>query len=178
MKKLITAFMFLLPILVFAQKPEKHFFYIGGGYMSSLYIKEAVFKSITSNTDSRKHTCLILNAGYQQLLSKEWRAGTSFSYEHFGLEDRSVEYSVLSYSFRCDRLWKETKKTILYSGLSAGVRTLKKIENEGAVIRQVAPCYHFYLAGLDYKINNFLLDLNLGIGVSGILGFSAKYRFR
>jgi hypothetical protein len=121
MKKIIFAFVYLLPIVVTAQQRSgKYFVYAQGGYLSSLYVHEAMQKTIVSEAETRNHKCIILNAGLQLLISKIWRVGLAFTYDHFGTKYRSVEYSALSYLFRCDRIWRETKKSILYSGLPLG----------------------------------------------------------
>jgi hypothetical protein len=159
------------------QLQKKYFVYVGGGHISSLYVNRAVLKTIVSETDSRSHACPILNAGIQRMVSKDWRVGLSFSYDHFGLKDRSIEYSSLGYMLRCDRIWKETKKSILYSGLSAGIRTLKRFDNEVLKEHHVSPGYHLYLIGADFKIEKFLLDINIGVGTSGVLNYGLKYRF-
>jgi hypothetical protein len=178
MKKIIFAFVYLLPIVITAQqKPRKYFIYAQGGYLSSLYVNEAMQKKIVSETETHTHKCIILNAGLQWRISRNWRMGPAFTYDHFGTKYRSVEYSALNYLFRCDRIWRETKKSILYSGLSIGVRKLKQFENGILKKHQVDPGYHFYLIGADFKVNKFLIAVNTGYGVSGVFNLGLKYRF-
>jgi hypothetical protein len=178
MKKLIIAFIILLPMSVPAQQqPGKYFFYVQGGFMSSGYIKEAGQKEIISKTETHHHRCIIFNAGFLVRVSEKWRTGPAFTYDHFGTKHRSVEYSNISYMMRCDRIWKETKKFLFYSGLSLGVRKIRKFEEEKEVTRRTNLAYQVYLAGVDFKINRFMIDVNAGYGVSGILNAGLKYRF-
>jgi opacity protein-like surface antigen len=157
---------------------KKYCFYIQGGYMSSLYVKKAGQGEIISETEARHHKCIILNAGIQVNLSKKWKIGLAFTYDHFGTKHRSVEFSTLSYLLRCDRTWKETKKYTLYSGLSLGVRKSRRFENEVEIERKVNPGYQIYLMGANYKITDRLFfDVNAGWGVSGTLNAGLKYRF-
>ena len=157
MKKLILAFVILLPLSVLAQqRPGKYLFYIQGGYMSSGYIKES---------------------GQKEIVSEKWRIGPAFTYDHFGTKHRSVEYSNLSYMMRCDRIWKTTKKYSFYSGLSLGARKIRRFEDEIETESHVSMAYQVYLLGADLKIDRFLINVNAGYGVSGILNVGLKYRF-
>jgi len=134
MKKIIIAILILLALSVPAQqRPGKYFFYVQGGYRSSGYIKEAGQKEIVSESETHHHRCIIFNAGFLVRISEKWRTGLAFTYDHFGTKHRSVEYSNLSYMLRCDRIWKETKKILFYSGLSLGVRKIRKFEEEKEV---------------------------------------------
>ena len=170
--------MYFLPISLLGQElPKKHSIYVQGGYMSSLYVKEAKGKRIISETETMHHKCVILNAGFQLLLTNKWLIGPAFTYDHFGTKQRAVEYSVLSYLLRCDRMWKETKIYRLYSGLAIGLRTVKRFEDEVITERRIIPGYHIYLIGADIKIKKFLFDVYAGYGVSGILNFGGKYEF-
>lgn len=179
MKTVILVYAFLLPIITKAQKQSKHIsLYIDGGHKSATYQKENSHKLLISETETNHHKCIVLNAGLQWTLSEKWRIGPSFTYDHFGTKLRSVEYSNLSYSFRCDRIWKKTKKYLLYSGLSTGIRKVRKFEDEIETERKTVFAYQIYATGINYKIiNKFFIDLNIGWGVSGILCIGASYRF-
>lgn len=178
MKKIIIALVILLPVSLPAQQQAgKFFFYVQGGYMSSGYVKESVQKVIVSAKETQHHKCIILNAGFLVRISENWRVGPAFTYDHFGTKHRSVEVSNLSYMLRCDRIWKETKNYLFYSGFSLGARKIRRFEDETEVGRRAKPAYQIYLAGADFKINRFLIDVNAGYGVSGILNVGVKYRF-
>jgi hypothetical protein len=178
MNKLIIAFVILLPLSVPAQqRPGKYLFYIQGGYMSSGYIKESGQKEIVSETETQHHKCIIFNAGLLVSLSEKWRIGPAFTYDHFGTKHRSVEHSNLSYMMRCDRIWKATKKYSFYSGLSLGARKIRRFEDETETESHLSTAYQVYLLGADFKIDRFLIDVNSGYGVSGILNIGLKYRF-
>ncbi len=178
MKKIIFAIVILLPLSVLAQqRPGKYFFYVQSGYMSSGYIKESGQKEIVSKTETHQHKCIIFNAGFLVKISEKWRTGPAFTYDHFGSKHRSVEYSNISYMIRCDRIWKETKKFLFYSGLSLGGRKTRKFEEEKEVESQIKPDYQVCLLGADFKSGRFLIDINIGYGVSGILNAGLKYRF-
>jgi hypothetical protein len=178
MKKLFIAFVILLPLAVPAQqRPGKYLFYIQGGYMSAGYIKESRQKDIVSEKETQHHKCIIFSAGFLVSLSEKWRIGPAFTYDHFGTKHRSVEYSNLSYMMRCDRIWKATKKYSFYSGLSLGVRKVRRFDDEIETERHLSTAYQVYLLGTDLKINRFLIGVNVGYGVSGILNVGLKYRF-
>lgn len=145
--------------------------------MSSGYINESGQKEIVSAKETQHHKCIIFNAGFLVKISEKYRIGPAFTYDHFGTKHRSVEYSNLSYMMRCDRIWKETKNISFYSGLSLGVRIIRKFEEEIEVESHIKPAYQVYLAGIDLKIKRLLIDVNTGYGVSGILNAGLKYRF-
>ncbi len=158
MKKLILAFIILLPLSVPAQYGSgKYFFYIQGGYMSSGYIKESGQKEIVSESETHHHKCIIFNAGFLVSLSEKWRIGPAFTYDHFGTKHRSVKYSNLSYMIRCDRIWKEAKKYSFYSGLAFGIRKIRRFEDETEMESRVIPTFQVNLLGAGYKIANFKL---------------------
>ncbi|HMK26941.1 MAG TPA: hypothetical protein VK483_13000 [Chitinophagaceae bacterium] len=178
MKKLVLVFVILLPVLLLAQqRPGKYLFYIQGGYMSSGYIKESRQKEIVSEKETQHHKCIIFSAGFMINLSEKWRIGPAFTYDHFGTKHRSVEYSNLSYMLRCDKIWKATKKYSFYSGLSLGARKIRRFEDETETESHVSMAYQVYLLGADLKIDRFLIDVNVGYGVAGILNVGLKYRF-
>ena len=182
MKKLLllpVIFAILLPIVVPAQvQSEKISIYIQGGYMSSGYINESVQKKLFSAKEIQDHKCIILNAGFLMKVSEKWRIGPVFTYDHFGSKHRTVEYSNLSYMLRSDRIWKENKNFLLYSGLAFGIRKTKKFEEEVETNRWIKSAYQIYLGGLELKINRFAININAGYGVSGILNAGLKYHFK
>lgn len=178
MKKLIHFFFAFFPVFITAQQPSgKYFIYVQGGYVSSWYVKEAMQKSIVTETDPHNHKCIILNAGFQVMVSKNWRIGPSFTYDHFGTKHRDIEFHSFSYLLRVDRIWKETKQITVYSGLSLGVNSIRQIEDEIKKDYQVNPGWQVYLLGADMKLYRFLIDVNTGYGVSGVFNIGAKYRF-
>jgi len=178
MKRLIFFFFVLLPVFLSAQRSSgKYFFYVQGGYLSAWYVKEAMQKSIATETDPHNHKCIILNAGFQIKVSKDWRVGPSFTYDHFGTKHRDVEFHSFSYLLRVDRIWKETKQISIYSGLSLGINSTRRIEEKIKKDYSVNPGWQIYLLGADIRIYEFLLDINAGYGVSGILNMGIKYRF-
>ena len=110
-------------------------------------------------------------------VSEKWRTGFAFTYDHFGTKHRSVEYSNLSYMLRFDRIWKESKTFLFYSGLSVGARKIRRFDEEIETERHVAPAYQVYLMGADLKIGHLMIDANVGYGVSGLLNLGLKYHF-
>jgi len=178
MKRLVFCSFVLLPIFLSAQiSSGKYFIYVQGGYVSSWYVKEAMQKSIVTETDPHTHKCIILNAGLQIKISKNWRIGPSFTYDHFGTKHRDVEFHSFSYLLRVDRIWKETKQMTLYSGLCSGINSIRRFEEKVKKDYSVNPCWHICLLGAEIKIYKFLLDVNAGYGVSGVLNMGIKYRF-
>lgn len=153
-------------------------FYAQGGYMSSGYIKEWGQKELTSSTETHRHKCIILNAGLQVRVAANWRAGFSFTYDHFGTKHRSVEYSNLSYMLRGDRIWRESKRLLLYSGLAAGIKKTRKFEEDAETGKKVKEAIQVYAIGAEIRITRwFSLDVNAGYGVSGILNAGGRFRF-
>ena len=78
---------------------------------------------------------------------------------------------------RCDRIWKETKTYLFYSGLTFGVKKIRQFEDEIEIASRVSPAFQCYLIGAEFKLNRFSIDANAGWGVAGILGAGVKYRF-
>lgn len=179
MKRSALLYACLLPLVIAAQADgRKYSFYAQAGYMSSSYIKESSANHLTSATETHQHLCIIFNTGVQISLSRQWRAGAGFTYDHFGTKHRSVEYSNISYMLRCDRIWKEKAKYLLYSGIAAGVRKTRRFEEEKEASRTTGPSYQVYVIGAEYKIaGNVYVDFNAGWGATGILSAGARLRF-
>jgi hypothetical protein len=177
MKKILFCLMILASTVLAAQKKGKVFFYVQGGYMSAGYMKALKEKVPAAVEEHDHHKCIVLNSGILITLTDRWRAGPVFTYDHYGTKHRSVEYSNLSYMARCERIFLETKNYSIYSGLALGIRKTRKFINEVEVEKKVSAGYQFYLAGIDLKMKNWMLDVNAGCGVSGILSAGIKYRF-
>lgn len=179
MKQLTIFCACLLSLTIAAQhNKHKHSFYLQGGYRSSLFIKENGDHHLVSETESHQHKCIVFNTGVLFYAAQNWRVGASFTYDHFGTKHRSVEHSNLSYLLRCDRVWKEKSRYLLYSGLMLGVRKTRRFEEEEETGRQTAPAYHVCLIGAEYKLmNRVFIDVNAGYGVAGIVSIGAKFRF-
>jgi hypothetical protein len=167
-----------ISLTIGAQQTSNHSFYVQAGYRSSLFIKEAREHGLNSATESSHHKCIVLNAGFQFYLRYNWRIGASFTYDHFGSKHRSVEFSNLSYMFRCDKIWLERNKYRLYSGLATGLTKQRKFENEKETGRELQLGYNIYLLGSEYKITkNLFIDANAGWGVSGIVSAGTRFNF-
>mgnify|MGYP001603958474 FL=1 len=176
-KKICLSFLLIVSMISYGQQQRKFSFYVQGGYKSSCYIKESAHNEIASAKETSHHKCIVLNAGFLIKLGPKWRIGPAFTYDHFGTKHRSVEFSNLSYMLRCDRIWKETKTYSLYSGCSFGAKKVRQFEDETEMAKYVNPAYQVYLAGIDLKLNRFLIDVNAGYGVAGVLNVGLKYRF-
>jgi len=179
MKSVIIFSALLLPLVIAAQQNGgKVSFYAQGGYRSSNYILEDGRDHLNSATESHHHKCIILNAGLQYRFAAKWRAGISFTYDHFGTKHRSVELSNISYLLRCDRIWKEESRYLLYSGVMLGITKKRRFEDEKETERKTAPGYQVCVFGAEYKIAKWLsIDMNAGWGVTGILGAGARFKF-
>lgn len=161
-----------------AQHSSKKFsLYVQGGYMSNGFIKEGVAHHIHSATETHQHKCIIFSAGFMIDLPGKWRIGPAFTYDHFGTKHRSIEYSNLIYMLRADRIWKENKHFLFYSGAATGIKKIRQFEEEKEIGRREVLAYQVYLAGLELKLNRFSLDATAGYGVSGILNVGLRYRF-
>ncbi|MGH2553498.1 MAG: hypothetical protein ACRDEB_07265, partial [Chitinophagaceae bacterium] len=130
MKKNIFLLAIFFPVALLAQTSKKISFYVQGGYMSSGFIKESALKDFVSAKETSHHKCIILNAGFLVRVSEKWRIGPAFTYDHFGAKHRSVEFSNLSYMIRTDRIWKENRNFLLYSGLSLGIKKVRRFDDE------------------------------------------------
>ena len=131
MKKLIIAISFLSPITLLAQQQSGRIsFFYQPGYMSSGFITKTRQNEIATAKETQPHKCIIFNVGFLMRLSETWRIGPAFTYDHIGTKLRSGEYSSLSFMLRCDRIWKETKTYLFYSGLSFGVKKIRQFEDE------------------------------------------------
>lgn len=170
----------MLSMELIAQKmSNKYSLYINSGYLSSLFIKESLQEQIVSKVETQHHKCIIFNVGLQMRLLKKWTIGPEFTYDHFGTKHRTVEYSNLSYMLRCVRTWKEAPKYSLYSGLSFGVRKIRRFEDETEMERKTIPAYQVDVIGVNYKlIDKLFIDINAGWGVSGIVSIGGRYFFK
>lgn len=177
MKQILLCFVCLHCVLLQAQT-GKTSFYAQGGYMSSGYLKEWRQKEISSSTETHRHKCIILNAGFQVRVGEKWRLGPSFTYDHFGTKHRSVEYSNLNYMLRADRIWCEGKHFSFYSGLSLGIKKIRKFEEEIEVGRKTSAAFQLYAAGAEIRLTKWCsLNFNAGYGVSGILNGGMRFQF-
>jgi len=179
MKKHLFTFFLFLPVCLIAQRSFHHVsFYVQGGYRSASYIKQASQKHISSSSETSHHRCIVLNTGLQLDLGKVWRAGFSFTYDHFGTKHRSVEFSNLSYMLRTDYTWMKWKTTSLYSGIAAGLKKTRVFESEMEVSRNLSLTGQVYALGFRYEpFHGFFLEANAGWGVSGIFNLGAGFRF-
>lgn len=177
MKNKLFLFVLLVSLNTNAQKPKRISFYVGGGYLSEQYLKQAVLKKISSKENSHKHICILLNAGFKYPISKKINSGVNISYDHFGLEDRSTEINLLSLMLRGEYIWHETSRILLYSGGAAGVSSGNKKEDGKIINKDWSPAYQIYLLGLGLKNSNTMLDFSLGYGTTGILNFHIQYKF-
>jgi hypothetical protein len=170
---------FLVSLTSTAQlKNKKYSFYLQGGYRSSLYIHEASKHRLHTIKESHQHKCIVLNTGLQFYWKPRWRIGTSFTYDHFGTQHRSLEFSNLSYLLRCDRIWTRRKEYDLYSGVMTGITVTRRFDDEVETGRDTKPGYHIYLMGIEYKLmKNVSLDANVGWGVAGLFNMGAQFKF-
>lgn len=160
------------------QQPGKYFLYAQGGYKSSGYIKESGLHSIVSEKETAHHKCIVLNAGLLVSVGNKWRVGPAFTYDHFGTKHRSVEFSNLSYMLRCDRIWKTSNSYTLYSGLSLGVRKVRRFDDEIETGRYTTLGYQVYLLGAELKLGSFAIKADAGYGVAGVVSIGGRYRFK
>lgn len=176
-KGICLSLLLILSMISYGQQQGKLSFYAQGGYKSSGYIKESAHNEIASAKETAHHKCIVLNAGFLVNIADKWRIGPAFTYDHFGTKHRSVEFSNLSYMLRCDRTWKAAKTYSLYSGVSLGIRKVRRFDDEVETGRNATLGYHVYLIGAELKFGPFAIDANAGYGVSGILNFGLKYRY-
>lgn len=178
MKKYLTTGLLLLPLLLASQhQPGKISFYIGGGYMSDAYLRHEVFHTIRAGTGSGKHNCVILSSGLGVQVSRKWKAGISVTFDHFGLEDRSVEYEMTSLMGTIQRIWMETRSVELSGSFSAGIKSWHLEENKLSTAHGKKAAFQFCPVILGIKADRFVFELKPGYGVSGLLQFGAWYRF-
>ncbi|MBI1342673.1 MAG: hypothetical protein GC171_07065 [Terrimonas sp.] len=179
MKRIVITCFWIWPFFMFAQQNAKKLsLYVQGGYKSSAYFNKSGNHEFVSETEISHHKCIILNAGLQWQVAEKWRIGPSFTYDHFGTKQRSVEFSNMSFLLRGDRIWKATKDYEVYSGLAMGIRKLRKFEEEIETTQTVNFSYQLYLAGINLKLlSNFFIDVNIGWGNTGIFSAGARILF-
>jgi|GEM_PF-2870689 len=178
MKIITVLFLGLLPLISNGQDMPKYSFHVEGGYLSNDYVKEALRKGINSKDENRNHKCIILDVGMQIRISKDWRIGPSFTYDHFGTKHRSVEFSILSFLLKADRIWKETRTFTFHSGIALGIKSKKKFVNNILISRSTRLGCQFDLAGIGLKLGQFNLYNNIGWGTSGFFSTGIRYSFK
>ena len=179
MKKILLTTVFVLPLLLQAQKNSKKMsVYIQGGYSGSNFLNAKAQNLLSSKMESHDHKCIIFNAGIQWNISDKWRIGPALTYDHFGTKHRSLEYSNVSYMLRADRIWKHSDNFSIYSGTAAGITKVRKFEDEIEKFRKTKIGYQIYVVGINYKVfKNFKLEANAGYGVSGLFNAGARFNF-
>lgn len=170
--------MLLLPLLLPAQpKPGNISFYIGGGLMSNDYMHHEVFHHIPSSTGSGKHHCVILTSSLAYHWNTKWSTGLTVSFDHFGLEDRSVEYYMTTYMASVKRTWLTYRWLQLSSTFSGGIKSWHLEKGEKDMDQKMRSAFHFCPVNIGYNGDRFLFEISPGFGASGILQFGAWYRF-
>ena len=179
MKKLLLITVYLIPHLLQAQTNSKKMsVYYQAGHSSSNYLSAKAQDHLFSATESHDHKCIVFNIGMQYKISKDWRLGTAFTYDHIGTKHRSLEYSNVSYMLRADRIWKGAGKFSYYSGLAGGITKVRMFESEKETMRTTKFGYQIYLIGINYEVfRNFQLDANIGYGVTGLFNAGARFNF-
>ena len=159
---------------------EKHEFYITAGIGTAPFIIETLSHLDLFSTEYRRdHVNPVITVGYQYRISKKIKIGPEIIFDKFWINDKEDNYRFNSYLGRCDLIWRETKKVVIYSGISAGVTFKKATETFNGILQErneTYPAMHLYLICFDFKLKNFSITFNQGLGVSGILNLGIKYR--
>ena len=181
MKKIISLIAFsTFGLLVWGQS-EKHEFYITAGIGTGPFIIESLNHLDFFSTEIRRDNVNpAITIGYQYRASKKMTIGPEIVFDKFWINDKEDSYRFNSFLGRCDFIWRETRRVIIYSGISAGVTFKKAIETYNGIVKErneTYPAMHLYLLCFDYKAGKFSICINNGLGVSGILNLGIKYRF-
>jgi opacity protein-like surface antigen len=179
MKKILIALVLVLPVFSGAQMSSKKIsLSIQGGYSSSRYLEKNSHKQLVSETETRHHKCIVFNTQLEWSVSSKWGVGTSFTYDHFGTKQRSIEYSNVSYMISCRRVWTTTNTLSVYSDLEAGITKIRKFEEEIETQRKTDFAFQINAAGVSYKIVGGLqIYGNIGWGVTGLFSAGARFNF-
>jgi hypothetical protein len=181
MKKLILLIALSTFRLMVWGQSEKHEFYVTAGIGTAPFIIESLNRLDFFSTDVQKdHENPVMTFGYQYRISNKMKIGPEIIIDRFWMDDREDSYRFNSFLGRCDIIWRETRKVIISSGISAGITSKKAIETFNGVLKErseIYPVMHLYMLCFDYKVGNFSITINNGLGVSGILNLGIKYRF-
>jgi len=181
MKKIIPLIALSTFGLVSRGQSEKHEFHVSAGIGTAPFIIETLNHLDFFSTEVRKdHVNPVITAGYLYRVSKKIKVGPEIIFDKFWIDDKEDNYSFNSYLGRCDFIWRETRKVIIYSGISAGVTFKKATETSYGIANErndTYPAIHLYLICFDFKLQKFSITFNNGLGVSGIVNLGIKYRF-
>ena len=128
----------------------------------------------------KDHILPVFTLGYQYRLSKRFKIGVEIVYDKFQLYNKENSYRYISFMGRCSYKLRESKRFILSTAISAGITNEHSIETEQGVKvekNNMIPGLHFYILEVDYKLKNFIITYNTGLGMSGLINLGIKYRF-
>jgi hypothetical protein len=128
----------------------------------------------------KDHVLPAFTLGYQYRLSKRFKIGVEIVYDKFQLYNKENSYRYASFMGRCSYKIGETKRVIIYTAISAGITNEHSLETEQGVKvekNNMIPGLHFYILEVDYKLKNFIITTNTGLGMSGFINLGIKYRF-
>lgn len=181
MKKLIPLIILSTFGLMVCGQSEKHEFYVTAGIGTAPFIIESLSSlDFFSNEVQKDHTNPVITLGYQYRISNKIKIGPEIIIDRFWMDDGENSYRFNSFLIRSDFIWRETRKAVIYSGISAGATFKKAIETFNGILRErneAYPAIHLYLLCFDYKLGKISFTINNGLGVSGILNLGIKYRF-
>lgn len=181
MKKIILVVALSTFELIVWGQSEKHEFYVTAGIGTVPFLIESFSRIDFFATEVRRdHVNPVITVGYQYRISNKIKIGPEIIIDRFWIDDRENGYHFNSLLGRSDFIWRETRKVIIYSGISAGVTFKKAIETFNGILKERNDTYlvmHLYLIGFDFKLQKFSITFNQGLGVSGIMNLGIKYRF-
>lgn len=128
----------------------------------------------------KDHVLPAFTLGYQYRFSKRFKIGVEIVYDKFQLYNKENSYRYISFMGRCSYKLRESKRFIVSTAISAGITNEHSIETEqGFKIEKnnMIPGLHFYILEVDYKLKNFIITTNTGLGMSGVINLGIKYRF-
>src|SRR4030095_2769135 len=142
MKKIISLIVLsIFGLLVWGQS-QKHEFYITAGIGTGPFIIESLNSLDFFSTEVQKdHTNPVITFGYQYRILNKIKIGPEIIIDRFWMDDRENSYHFNSFLGRCDFIWRETRKVVIYSGASAGVTFKKAIETFNGVLRERNEAY-------------------------------------
>ena len=118
--------------------------------------------------------------GYQYKLSKRFKIGAEIVYDKFQLYNKENSYRYISFMGRCSYMLRESKRFIVYTGVSVGITNEHSIETEQGIKiekNNMIPGLHFYILEVNYKLKKIIITTNTGLGMSGVINLGIKYRF-
>jgi hypothetical protein len=182
MKYLLQLLLLTLPFYPKAQSEKgSHQFYSTAGTAS---LHRLAFDLIQDVFGDGISECglPVLTVGYQYQFNKRCRIGIEYIYDKFWYFNEVENIQIKSLLFRFDYNWLNNERFTVFSAISGGYGWIKLTENDFNTPKEYEEeegvAMHLYLIGAEYKMKNFALLINTGLGYSGLVNIGVKYSIK